>query len=244
MLYSSAELISRLAAEYVIGTLRGPARRRFERLLHSSAEAQREVRLWEQELGGHACCEVPIAPPAECRQQLLRSIRPASTPRRRTARSAFWLGAAAAAITAAVWLRAGDGLPGSALPLAARQLALRDLYPQAPIYLTRVGIPSSSMQWLVSMSADHRHLVVVAGGDFFQVGRHTLELWYQQQAGGSPLPLGALPVENGATVSFDLPRGARRDLPLTFVLSLEPESGRSSQPRGPVLDAQSALDSI
>lgn len=37
MNYRNPERIDRLAAEYALGTLRGPARRRFERLLRDHA---------------------------------------------------------------------------------------------------------------------------------------------------------------------------------------------------------------
>src|SRR5262249_5348206 len=47
MNYEQAELLDRLAAEYTLGTLRGRARRRFERLCVASAAARSAVYRWE-----------------------------------------------------------------------------------------------------------------------------------------------------------------------------------------------------
>jgi len=47
MNYQQAELLDRLAAEYTLGTLRGRARRRFERLCADSAAARSAVYRWE-----------------------------------------------------------------------------------------------------------------------------------------------------------------------------------------------------
>jgi anti-sigma-K factor RskA len=49
MRYDNPELLDRLAAEHVLGTLRGPARRRFERLCASSPAARRARQRWEDE---------------------------------------------------------------------------------------------------------------------------------------------------------------------------------------------------
>ena len=45
------EVIDRLAAEYALGTLRGPARRRFERWRASTARSSiQRCRFWEERL--------------------------------------------------------------------------------------------------------------------------------------------------------------------------------------------------
>jgi len=50
MNYRKPELQQRLAAEYVLGTLQGPARRRFERLLVEDRALQQLVQVWERRL--------------------------------------------------------------------------------------------------------------------------------------------------------------------------------------------------
>lgn len=50
MNYQDKELQQRLAAEYVLGTLQGLARRRFQRLLIDDLDLQQAVRVWERRL--------------------------------------------------------------------------------------------------------------------------------------------------------------------------------------------------
>jgi len=49
MNYDQPELLDRLAAEYALGTLRGPARRRFERLCVQSSAARLRLHRWEDD---------------------------------------------------------------------------------------------------------------------------------------------------------------------------------------------------
>lgn len=64
MNYDRPELLDRLAAEYVLGTLRGPARRRFERLLPSLPGARAAVEAWERRLAPLATPVAPVDPSA------------------------------------------------------------------------------------------------------------------------------------------------------------------------------------
>lgn len=50
MKYDNPELIDQLAASYVLGTLRGPARRRFKRLATESDSVQQAIWYWEKKL--------------------------------------------------------------------------------------------------------------------------------------------------------------------------------------------------
>ena len=77
---SNRELVDRLAAEYVLGTLRGRARRRFERWL-VSPQVMQMVNAWEERLAGLEPPLERVTPPAavwrgiESRLELARSGR-------------------------------------------------------------------------------------------------------------------------------------------------------------------------
>jgi anti-sigma-K factor RskA len=65
MNYLRAELLDHLAAAYVLGTLRGPARRRFERLCRSSAAVRMAVQDWETKLMPLAASVPEVTPTAK-----------------------------------------------------------------------------------------------------------------------------------------------------------------------------------
>ena len=63
MNYDRPELLDKLASEYVLGTLRGRARRRFEQILRTRPAAKDAVAAWEDRLGRLAASVAPIKPP-------------------------------------------------------------------------------------------------------------------------------------------------------------------------------------
>lgn len=64
MNYLLPERLERLAREYALGTLTGPARRRFERLLRETPAAMMAVGAWQERLAGLAST-VPALQPTE-----------------------------------------------------------------------------------------------------------------------------------------------------------------------------------
>src|SRR5688500_19550299 len=62
MRYTNPQLVQRLASEYVLGTLSGRARRRFERLMMDSSEVRSAVWHWERQLSPLADAAVPVQP--------------------------------------------------------------------------------------------------------------------------------------------------------------------------------------
>ena len=62
MRYDAAQ-VEHLAAEYVLGTLQGAARRRFDRLITDRADVRFSVWRWERHLNGFASGLEPHKPP-------------------------------------------------------------------------------------------------------------------------------------------------------------------------------------
>src|SRR4029450_10991127 len=62
MNYQHPQLLDELAAQYVLGTLRGQARRRFERYCARNVSALHAVRRWEDRLVDMVAAVVPVAP--------------------------------------------------------------------------------------------------------------------------------------------------------------------------------------
>jgi anti-sigma-K factor RskA len=76
MNYADPELGDRLAAEYALGTLRGPARRRFERLLPGDAYLRDLAADWELRLNLLAESVPAVPPPARVWESIAERIGP------------------------------------------------------------------------------------------------------------------------------------------------------------------------
>ncbi len=86
MNYNRADLLDRLASEYVLGTLHGAARRRFDKLLIESPAARAAVHAWEQRLALLAAAVAPVAPPLRVWAATEARIGSTAKARRRSAR--------------------------------------------------------------------------------------------------------------------------------------------------------------
>ena len=159
MNYAHPQLLRHLAAEYVLGTLRGPARRRFESLMQQRQEAREHVDFWEFRLSEFGQAVAPVCPPAATREALLRRAtpvpaaaplpvdglerhpRPAVSQRRSARRRRRWLTAAASVIALAAAFLIGQNNP-SIPPQGRTQIAEA---PLAAVTPTPVAAPVASV---------------------------------------------------------------------------------------------------
>lgn len=81
MRYRNPQLGERLAAEYVLGTLQGAARRRFERLLAQSWLLQACVADWERRLEPLGAALTPLPPPPGLWPRIQQQITPRTASR-------------------------------------------------------------------------------------------------------------------------------------------------------------------
>ena len=83
------QLREALAAEYVLGTLAGGARRRFKAWLHQDAALRITVNEWETRLTPMAAAVKEVLPPKRVWEQVLEAIAPtaAST---KGSRASLW----------------------------------------------------------------------------------------------------------------------------------------------------------
>ena len=117
------ELRDRLAAEYVLGTMTGGARRRFQDYLKRDASLQADVARWEAHLIPLTAHLPGIEPPARVwariRAQLDRSVTPAST----KATSGLWQ-------SLGFWRALGLGASGLAAALLVAFVTLKPAEPE------------------------------------------------------------------------------------------------------------------
>ena len=107
MSYAAPQLREALAAEYALGTLSGPDRRRFERLMSRDRDLRDLVQDWELRLNVLAESVPPVEPPAHVWDEIAQriAVAPAPTPAPAPVREGwfdrlwdnlgFWRGAAA-----------------------------------------------------------------------------------------------------------------------------------------------------
>jgi anti-sigma-K factor RskA len=243
MKYQDTRLRRMLAAEYVLGTLRGPARRRFERLARADAALRAEQHFWEARLGRLALRVQPVAPAPTVWISLQRRIqsgntvplrKPAAAQPRPVPMRRIWAGmAVAAAVVAAVLVSRQTGTPENPPqpPVARHPVA-----PVQPAYVAQLKIPDSSMQWSLHFTPGGE-MTVAASGDYPQLGPHSLQLWWLSPQG--PVPLGLLPVQGEGKMS--LPKELVASADIKLAVSLEPQGGSpTGKPTGPVLTSAAA----
>jgi anti-sigma-K factor RskA len=80
MRYQEPTLQDKLAAEYVMGNLIGPARRRFEKLLIQYPDIRGHVSAWTERLQPLNDVIIPITPPASVWKNINARIEPSKAP--------------------------------------------------------------------------------------------------------------------------------------------------------------------
>jgi anti-sigma-K factor RskA len=212
--YDKPELLNRLAAEYVLGTLRGRARLRFERLQRELPRARQAVAAWEDTLNALAVVVPATAPPDRVWDAIERKTgaahRAAPTPRR-------WdwlrpiLGAALGAVLTLGLVQLAPDLFFSLDRLAQREQALPQSY---------VGLltDANNVPHLLVCSTRHGTQVTVKSLRPWQVpAGKVAQVWaLPRAADGSnlaPIPLGvATPANPPGSTTFKLPASSEQIL--------------------------------
>lgn len=223
MIHLNPELIDKLAAEYVLGTLHGRARRRFERLLKENPALREEVAVWERRLGPLADAIEPITPPARVWRAVQRRVA-AQRPESLWERLGFWrpfgLITGALALTLAVYV-GYLGLTSTVTP--ERYVAMLNNADAQPV-------------WLISATDLQKPLTIKVIKAQTLASDKSFELWLVPGEGKPPRSLGLLPDKGTTTVT--IPTDVRRTLTQGALLavSLEPRGGSpTGLPTGPVL---------
>lgn len=265
MKYENTELRQMLAAEYALGTLRGRARRRLEKLAGREPAIRAEITRWEARLAEFDRTLAPVTPPAavwlglQHRVQVaapkiapLRPIdrRPVEAPPKPASLWRIGAGlATAAAVVLAVMIGQRLPLPGTqpvasnAAPAGAQTPAAAgtESQPALPTYVALLKLPEATMQWTLSLAPARGRISVAASGEYAKLGQHSLELWVITP--GGPVSLGVLPVRGTAVLT--LPGDLAAGETITLAVSLEPVGGSpSGKPTGPVLTSGAAVKAV
>jgi anti-sigma-K factor RskA len=229
------ELRHRLASEYVLGTLQGRARQRFQQLLRADVELQARVAFWEQQLTPMAAPLSSAAPSAHVWQAIAARVAPRE--QRAQPGPGGWLHRLLNVFDLRTLGSMAAGLLlGVALTLTSPTLLERDAADGAASQLPesyvgvlaspdgRTGVIVSSRRHGTVMDVKNVRPVPVATG-------HTLFLW-TLDADGRTRPFG--PVPQGSFVQVVL-AGTSETLfssATELALSIEPAHVVPAQPSG------------
>ena len=222
--YGRPELADRLAAEYVLGTLRGPARRRFRVLLDAHPALASAVRRWEDQLAPLSGSVGRVEPPTRVWTDI----------------EARLFGAAPDAAAQRWWNALGLWRALSALAtvatLALLFVVMQAPPPQPPIIVVLAANPDAAgprdASFVASLSADGRALVLKPLNAPALTAAQTLELWSVPAQGG-PRSLGLVRADQATTLL--LQAGVQRST-AAFAVSIEPAGGSpTGSPTGPIV---------
>ena len=221
MNYQHPQLIEELAAQYVLGTLHGRARRRFERVCARNAKALDAVRRWEDRLVDLLAGVVPVAPSAVVWDQIKFHVRRdrALRPKRVGATFGNWrfaLAAGIAALAIAFGLWTGFG-PGNSEQIATVWDQQQQL-------------------WSIEATRGRGELHVNAGDNLMLDPARAYELWALPGAGAAPVSLGLMPKSGRWTLQLNETQRLALSRSKQIAISLEPPGGSpTGAPTGPVL---------
>jgi anti-sigma-K factor RskA len=221
--YENPQLRELLAGEYVLGTLSGSARTRFERLLREDPRLRDVVTKWEERLGPLAEAVPAATPPRRVWSEIERRIAPSAR--------------------VSVWQRVGFWRPTALLATVftvalavAVYVAIERRPPETRTeYVAVLSDQQAQPTWLVS-AADFNHITVKSLKAPPADADHAYELWLLPGGDKPPRSLGLLP-ENGSK-TVDVPTELRTAMAAGKVLavSVEPKGGSpTGLPTGPVL---------
>jgi len=221
MNYERPELLDRLAAEYALGTLRGHARRRFERLCVDSGAARSAVHRWEDHWSALSRTLPPVQPSPQVWAAVSRRLYGddiAAPPR--ASRWRAWQLAAAAALVAVV-ITAG--------------LIMRQLAPPALPTLAILGTDSAHPVWRLERRLPLTALTIEVVGTVPKAAGKSYELWALPRGGG-PVSLGLLPAAGSAERTLSERQRTALLAADKVAVSVEPAGGSpTGSPTGPIV---------
>lgn len=202
MRYAQPELVDRLAAAYVLGTLSQRARRRFERLHRDRVDVQLAVGGWEARLNRLAASVPPVEPPHRVWQGIAKATRGRTPPAGANTR---W------------WLPAGTGMAGvlaggaiaavlvfviPSVLLTSDQVAMRTGQKLPQSYVGVLSDAQGNGKLLVSSLRHGRTMTLKVIGPITPPAAGRLVLWAVPND-GAPFMLGDVPMRG--TETHDMP---------------------------------------
>lgn len=229
MRYDDEDLQDRLASEFVLGNLRGAARRRLVALMAQRADLRARVEHWEELMYPFTVRAPRVKAPDQVWQKIHARISPRADKAR--ARRLWWAGFATAAAACALLALLVVGL----LPQAERPSAM------VALLHDRQAQPAILVSWTPRQAAGRQLLLkILAHPDM--PPNTSWEAWLIESDGAAPISLGLVTAEVNQLLT--IPEAAARALPRVgaIAVTVEPKGGSpSGQPSLPYLFQGAAL---
>ena len=225
--YRNPQLRDKLAAEYVLGTLRGRARARFQSLLKYDTDLRRLVADWQARLTPMAAAAGDIEPPARLWRKIAARIRTTASEGGWSTSLAFWRSLAAASMTAVFALVIYLGAAPEAEPPIATLAVMFD----------KQARPAMLVSWPPREAAGERPIRVRILQEHPSMPANTSwELWMLPGGKAAPLSLGLVGLEPAQVIKLEPHFAAMIDQAWGVALTLEPKGGSpTGAPTGPVI---------
>jgi anti-sigma-K factor RskA len=250
-LHLHPELLDRVAASYALGTLRGPARRRFEGMAREHAAVRAAALIWQGRLASinelqmsaqpspavwrridnlmHAQSEKTAMQNARAGAQVAQASGWADWLRSLT----FWrVSSAAGALATVLAITTGVGVRDKLGNQVARLQTQLQATPQIE-YVAVLANDQAAASMLVTFDPKNNKLTLQRVGAYREADDRSLQLWALPPSGG-PRSLGVLGQDK--LLRLTAAEGDVREVP-TLAISLEPKGGvtNATGPTGPVL---------
>jgi anti-sigma-K factor RskA len=210
-----------LCAEYLVGTLRGAARRRFERALREEPRAALRLRHWQQAFLPPYSTVIEAQPSAKVWNRLERELGLSRYRAPWYRRTALWRGWALAATLA--------------LMLAVGVQLWRAEERVTPVQIAELVGKEPSARVTAALYPDRRTLELRAARPVIAGPAQSYELWLLPAEGGAPVSLAVL---GSLDARFQLAasHGERLRAGARLAVSVEPAGGSpTGAPTGPVI---------
>jgi anti-sigma-K factor RskA len=211
-----------LCAEYVLGTLRGPARKRFERAIQIEPLVATRVNYWLQRAKLKPSSANAVQPSPEVWKTIARDLNLDALRPPWYGRLNVWRNWAVVASTALVLLVAGQWLLPTILAPELQSVA-------------RLQGEANAAGVVASLTRDGKRLALKADRAVIASAQQSYELWLLPADGGAPISLAVLGSLD-ANVSVPAAQVGRIAKGAKLAVSVEPAGGsRTGAPTGPVI---------
>jgi anti-sigma-K factor RskA len=184
MNYQSEKLKNALAAEYVLGTLRGPARQRFQKLMMEFPLISDATQTWEQHLNGLGQKIPPVTPDIAVWQRIEDQLGFVVQP----------IKSNVVAITKTkprIWQSIAGLASAAAIVLAVMLFSVQPPLQPEVQQLALMSNEQADLLWALEIGADT--ISVQATKQFVAKANADYQLWIVAADGRAPISLGLLP---------------------------------------------------